>query len=432
MALIRPIGKSTKLACFELETTEGIYVNPTKEISFKSCDLKQTMKTEEDTSNIGEVFTSDLVTMGYDVTGNIEMNFYPETAQDILFFTLGKRDITTYNAIKGLLTLKYIGNNQRCRYSVYDNTGSNYLLIEVYNGNWSTIFDEDIEALTLQEIKTLIEGATNDIAVTITGVGVGADFSLVNQRIIKSETDSITGLLFAYKATSTKKAKRIWASNSVLDSIPSFSALVDKNYGAGKCFGYAGCKVNTLGLSFGVKTFVTASISVRAKDELANKTDTSVDFEMTNPFVTNNCKIILNGVEFNDIKDLKIDINNNMFIDEAVGVNTYNAQDRQGGIINVSGTANLTVEDGNLQATQVLNDAYTNNRAIDLLLILNSNLEVESDVYNKVYIYIPKVKLSDGTTGIGGAERLTLSFAGQAVKNNLYDRHIDVYLNDKT
>ncbi|NMB82885.1 MAG: hypothetical protein GYA14_13820 [Ignavibacteria bacterium] len=433
MALVRPIGKATKIACFEKEITEGVYVNPTKEYPFKSCDVKKTMKTEEDASNIGEVFTTDLITMGYDVTGNIEMNVYPETVKNILYFTLGKIDETTFNAIKGVLTIKYIGTQQGCRYSVYDNAGDLSLRVETYNGaTWSALFDIVIETLTLAQIKIAIEGVTTDLLVYVEGVGVGSDLEMVSEKVIKSDSDNVLGLLFAYKLSSSKKSKRVWGSNSVLDGIPSFSMLVDKLYGANKCFGYAGCKINTLSLSLAVKTFVTASLSLRAKEEYNDKTDTSTDFTMTNPFVTNNSKIVLNGVEFSDIKDLKLDINNNMYIDESVGVNTYNSQDRQGATINISGSANLTIEDGNRQVTQVLNDNYINNAPIDILIILNSNLKIEDDIYNKVYIYLSKVKLSDGTTSIGGAERLTLSFSGQAVKCSLTDRHIDVYLNDKT
>ena len=429
--MIRPIGKNTKLACFEKETTEGVFVNPTREIPFKSCDLKKVMKTEEDTSNIGEVFTSDLITMGYDLTGNIEMNVYPETIGDILFFTLGKSK--NDNPIKGVLILKYVGDEKGARYKIYDNDGDISLLFETYDGtSWNSLFDIVIENLTLTQIKTAIETATSNVLVNINGSGAGTDFKImVDPLIIKNEGENVLGLIFARKSTSSYKSHNIYASNSALDSIPSFSILVDKNYGAGKCFGYAGAKINTLSLSYAVKTFVTSSISVRAKEEYSDKADTSADFEMTNPFVTNQVEVYLDGVRMSDIKDFKLDVNNNMYVDEAVGLDTYNTQDRQGGIINISGTANLTISNTDRDATQRINEKYVNNEAIDLLLIMNTSILLETDIYNKVIIYIPKIKLSDGTVSIGGGERLTLSFAGLAVKSNLYDRHIDVFVNNK-
>ena len=429
--MIRPIGKNTKLACFEKETTEGVFVNPTREIPFKSCDLKKVMKTEEDTSNIGEVFTSDLITMGYDLTGNIEMNVYPETIADILFFTLGKSK--NDNPIKGVLTLKYIGSDTCARYKVYDDSGNISLLVETNSGaSWTTLVDIEVESKTLAQIKTTIEGATSDLLVNVIGVGTGADFKImVDPVIIKNEGENVLGLIFARKSSSSYKSHNIYASNSALDSIPSFSILLDKGYGVGKCFGYSGAKINTLSLSYAVKTFVSASLSVRAKEEYSNITDTSADFEMTTPYLTNQVEMYLDGVRMSDIKDFKLDVNNNMYIDEAVGVLTYNKQDRQGGVINVSGTANLTVDDTDRAATQRINKKYVNNEAIDLLLIMNTSILLETDIYNKVIIYIPKIKLSDGTVSIGGGERLTLSFAGLAVKSNLYNKHIDVFVNNK-
>jgi len=429
--MIRPIGKNTKLACFEKEATEGVFVNPTREIPFKSCDLKKVMKVEEDTSNIGEVFTSDLVTMGYDLTGNIEMNVYPETIGDILYFTLGK-DVLG-NPIKGVLTLKYVGDEKGARYKIYDNAGDISLLFETYDeASWNTLVDIEVESKTLAQIKTAIEEATSDLLVNVIGVGTGADFKIMaDPLIIKNEGENVLGLIFARKSTSSYKSHNIYASNSALDSIPSFSLLLDKNYGEGKCFGYSGAKINTLSLSYAVKTFVTASLSVRAKEEYSNITDTSADFETTTPYLTNQVEMYLDGVRISDIKDFKLDVNNNMYIDEAVGLNTYNTQDRQGGIINVSGTANLTVDDTDRTATQRINDKYISNEAVDLIIVMNTNNLIEADVYSKTIIYIPKIKLSDGTVSIGGGERLSLSFAGQAVKSNLYDRHIDVFVNNK-
>jgi len=333
--MIRPIGKNTKLACFEKETTEGVYVNPTREIPFKSCDLKKVMKTEEDTSNIGEVFTSDLITMGYDLTGNIEMNVYPETIGDILFFTLGKSK--NDNPIKGVLILKYVGDEKGARYKIYDNAGDISLLFETYDGtSWNSLFDIVIKNLTLTQIKTAIETATSNVLVNINGSGAGTDFKImVDPVIIKNEFENVLGLIFARKSTSSYKSHNIYASNSALDSIPSFSLLLDKNYGVGKCFGYSGAKINTLSLSYAVKTFVSASLSVRAKEEYSNITDTSADFEMTTPYLTNQVEMYLDGVRMSDIKDFKLDVNNNMYVDEAVGLDTYNTQDRQGGIINI-------------------------------------------------------------------------------------------------
>ena len=429
--MIRPIGKNTKLACFEKEATEGVFVNPTREIPFKSCDLKKVMKTEEDTSNIGEVFTSDLITMGYDLTGNIEMNVYPETIGDILFFTLGKSK--NDNPIKGVLILKYVGDEKGARYKVYDNAGDISLLFETYDGtSWNSLFDIVIENLTLTQIKTAIENETTDLIVNIEGTGTGTDFKIMTDPFIfKTETENITALILAKKSSNSYKNHNIWASNSALDSIPSFSLLLDKNYGEGKCFGYSGAKINTLSLSYAVKTFVTVSLSVRAKEEYSNITDTSADFETTTPYLTNQVTLYLDGIRITDIKDLKFDVNNNMYIDEAVGLNTYNTQDRQGGIINVSGTANLTVDDTDRTATQRINDKYISNEAVDLIIVMNTNNLIEADVYSKTIIYIPKIKLSDGTVSIGGGERLSLSFAGLAVKSNLYDRHIDVFVNNK-
>ncbi|NMD00700.1 MAG: hypothetical protein GYA62_13400 [Bacteroidales bacterium] len=424
MAIIRPIGKNTSLASFQKETTEGVFVNPTKEYPFKSCDLKKTMKTEEDTSNIGEVFTTDLITTGYDITGNVEMNVYPNNIAEILFFTLGKEAIS--NAISGFLFLKYIGNGEVCR--VKTDTGA--LITEVHNG---TSWVEDLN-LTLSNYSNLSDlvSAINIAGGYIAnywGTGDPTEIS-ITQTNIKNENDSIT--FFTYLTSNTTKAKNhnIYASNLASDGIPSFSILLDKNLGSSKCFGYSGCKINTLSLSLAVKTFVTASLSLRAKEELTNQSWNATDFILKQPFVTNNVKLYVNGYVFSDIKDLKIDINNNMYIDEAVGLNTFNSQDRQGATINISGTANLTFEENNKQTTYILNQKYERNEPIDLIIIGETTLNYDTNIKAMFFIYLPKIKLSDGTISIGGAERLSLSFAGQVVKNSLYSKHIDIFINN--
>ncbi len=424
MAIIRPIGKNTSLACFQKETTEGVFVDPTKEYPFKSCDLKKTMKTEEDTSNIGEVFTTDLITTGYDITGNLEMNVYPNNIAEILFYTLGKEAVS--NAITGFLFLKYIGNGVGCRVK----TATGALITEVYNG---TSWVEDLN-LTLSNYNTLSDlvNAINNAGGYIAnywGTGLPTDIS-ITQTNIKNENDSITFFTFLTSNTTKSKNHNIYASNVASDGIPSFSILLDKNLGVAKCFGYSGCKINTLSLSFAVKTLLTASLSLRAKKELSDQTWNATDFVLKQPFITNNVKLYVNGYEFTDIKDLKIDINNNMYIDEAVGVNTYNSQDRQGATINISGTANLTFEANNEQTTYILNQKYEKNEPIDLILIGETTLNYDTNVKSMFFIYLPKIKLSDGTISIGGAERLSLSFAGQAVKNSLYNKHIDIFINN--
>lgn len=427
--MIRPIGKITKLATFEKEINEGVFITPTREIPFKSCDVKKTMKTEEDTSNVGEVFTSDLITMGYDVAGSIDMNFYPETAGDILFFALGKSTKSTKTLVGGIF-VNYTGNYEKVRLSF----ASSVFTSEYWDGtqwlsdnNFGTNGSYDVSGKTLAEIQTGINGFTGYRA---TGFGTGNDTDIeeFSDIVIKNNQDTTILFVKFSKTITNTNYHKIYASNSALDSIPAFSTLIDKGYGTGKCFGWSGCKINTLSLSFAVKTFITANISVKAKSETSGLTDNSSDFAMQTPYLTNNTRIFINNTEFTDIKDLKIDINNNMYVDEALGLDTYNTQDRQGATISISGTANLTIDTNDPSATQRIQEAYENNTPVSIILVLEGqNINSNAKYYS--IIKLSKVKLSDGTTTIGGGERLTLSFSGQAVKNSL-DNHIECYINN--
>ncbi len=425
MSIIRPVGKNAKLGCFEKEITEGNFINPTKEIPFKSCDLKKTMKTEEDSSLVGSVFTTDIVSMGYDIQGNIEMNAYPESLGEILYFTLGKDNID--NPIKSIVTIRYVGNAKRCRIK----TNGGAFISEIFNGtDWIEDLNIDLTGKTTVELSEAINSNNNYIS-NVWGVDNASELTIPTAKVISNELDRKTELLIFRNVSTIAKNHNIYASNDVTDTIPSFSVIIDKGFGNNKCFGYAGCKVNTMGLNFATKTFVTSSMSVRAKKELSEQTYLATPFQITNPFTTNRTRIFINGYEFTDIKDLKIDISNNMYIDEAVGIDTYNAQDRQGGTIQISGTANLTIEDNNPKTTYILNQKYEKNEAIDLILLCETEIEIDSGIKSMFVIYIPKIKLSDGTVSVGGPERLSLSFQGQAVKSSLSLTHIETYINNK-
>lgn len=425
MSIIRPIGKSARLGAFEKETIEGVFISPTKEIPFKSCDIKKAMKTEEDSSLVGAVFTTDIVTMGYDVQGNIEVNAYPETIGETLYFSLGKDSID--NPIKSIVTIRYNGTAKGCRVK----TSAGSLITETYDGtNWTEDLSIDLTGKTTIELCNAIN-LDSDYISNVWGTDNASELSITTAKTISNETDRKTELVIWRNTSTIAKNHNIYASNNVTDSIPSFSVIIDKGYGTGKSFGYSGCKINTMGLTFATKTFLTSSMSIRAKNEISEQTYLSTPFTMTNPFTTNRTRIFIDGYEFTDIKDLKIDINNNMYIDEAVGIDTYNAQDRQGGTIQISGTANLTIEDNNPQTTYILNQKYEKNEAIDIMLLCETEIEIDTGIKSMFVIYIPKVKLSDGTVSVGGAERLSLSFQGQAVKSSLTDTHIQTYINNK-
>lgn len=422
--MLRPIGKSARLAIFQKETKEGVFIQPTEEHAFKSCDAKKTMKTEEDASLVGSVYTTDLVTMGYEVNGNVEMNAYPDKLGDILYYSMGKSELG--ELAEAIFTIRYHGDKPYARVS---KTGGEVILQTSNDGVvWVDDLNIDDLNVTLEQFKTL--AAPINWICQILGVQNKTLLALhalltVDGEVIRSNYENITLIKLLRKNSTFGKTHTIYPSNVVTDTIPAFSMILDKGYGANKAFGYSGCKVNTASFTFATKTFFTVTLSVRAKQELPDQTYTAQPVKIQTPYTTNNASILIDGVLFEDIKELKIDINNNMYIDEAVGLETYNAQNRQGGNINISGTANLTIDD-TLNATYILNKKYEKNEALDLAVIVKSDALIDNVQYLTMF-YIPKVKLSDGTVSVGGAERLSLSFAGQAVKNTLSNVHIITY-----
>jgi hypothetical protein len=123
-----------------------------------------------------------------------------------------------------------------------------------------------------------------------------------------------------------------------------------------------------------------------------------------------------------------------MFLDEAVGVSTYNTQDRQKGKITISGNANYTYRASPSRSTHELIDKMNNNLPVEMILwIENLRYADETNVikYN-VLLRIPAIQFTDVIPVVSGGDRLVMPLNGEAVSDP-YSNHCTVYVtNTKT
>jgi len=433
MTISRPIGKNSRLAAFKKETIEGTFVAPTQSQHFVSEGLKYAPQSIEDPSNIGQLFTSDMIKSGYSVEGAVEMKAHPYFTGDALFFTLGKDD-TPINPAQGFLIIWYTGTKKysRIRKTTLD------LIAEVCDDGVTWVADVAFGTAGTYAIGT---GVLSAIVTAINGfVGYKAKYvgyasspvaNLADWTNVTMKSDDVKvgACIQPYLFTSiVSKCHKISADNTALADIPSFSMAIDRNFGTAKDIGLAGCKISSLALKVDPKNLVGLSLSMTAKSQDNAYTYAAAAVPTSKPFTTNLVSMFVDSMVTQEVKDFSLTINNNLFKDEAVGVDTFNAQGRQGASIEVSGNMNLTVTDATDEETIALQGKMQNDTPIEVIMYLESDVysDLAGFVKYNVLVRVRAVKLTDCSPVVSGPDRITLPLAGKAVASS-FGNHIDVW-----
>lgn len=437
MTVLRPIGKNTRIALFEQETTEGVYIDPTQAQHFVSEGLKYTPSSIEDPSNIGKVFTSDMVKTGYTVEGSVEMKAHPYFIGDALYFTLGKDSAPTDPASAYML-IWYNGDSPYARIKQV----STDLIAEISDDGetweadtaFGTAGTLALSGLVASEIATAINLEPGYKCVILGHQS--APSSLLEEftvELLKSNDIMVGACIRPFPSASVSvQSHYIYADDSAVEDIPSFSGIVDRNFGVNKDIGLAGCKVSSLGISFEPKNLVGLSLSIKAKHQYNNKEIGDLSVPSSKAYTTNLSKVFVGALMAQEVKDTTITINNNMFTDESVGEETFKSQGRQGASIEISGNLNLTVSDDVDEETVYLQREMQADRPVEYITYMESSGYADEDENTKysVLIRVRAMKLTDCSPVITGPERLTLPFSGQAVAPAT-GRHIDVWVVNK-
>jgi hypothetical protein len=374
-----------------------------------------------------------MIKSGYSVEGAVEMKAHPYFTGDALFFALGKDD-TPVNPAQGFIIIWYTGASAyaRIRKTTLD------LIAEKSTDGTTWVADTDFATTgtlalgtsVLSAIVALINGYTGYKAKYVgyasSPVANLADWTNVTT---KSAGVKVGACIQPYLVTSTiSKCHKISADNTALADIPSFSMAIDRNFGTAKDIGLAGCKLSSLTLKVDPKNLVSLSLSITAKSQDNAYTYAATDVPASKAFTTNLVSMFVDSMVTQEVKDFSLTINNNLFKDEAVGVETFNAQGRQGASIEASGNMNLTVTDSTDEETIALQGKMQNDTPVEIIMYLESSeySDLAGFVKYNVLIRLRSVKLTDCSPVVSGPDRITLPLAGKAVAST-FGNHIDIW-----
>lgn len=437
MTISRPIGKNARIALFSKESSEGVYVAPTQSQHFVSEGMKYTPQSIEDPSNIGKLFTSDMIKTGYNVEGSVEMKAHPYFTGDALFFTLGSSD-TPINPVQAFILIWYTGSANYARIS----KSTTNLTAETSSDGVTWTADSSfgtsgtlaLGSNTLSQIVTIIDAYADYKCVGLgyqsAPVANLADFANV---VMKSAGVKVGACIQPYLVTSTvAKAHKIYANDAALADIAPFSMCIDRNFGTAKDIGLAGCKISSLAIALEPKNLVNLSISIKAKTQNNAVTFAASDVPVSKAFQTNLSKVFVDSLMSQEVKDLTLTINNNLFTDEAVGVDTFNSQGRQGAGIELSGNLNLTVSDAIDEETISLQGKMQSDVPVETIIYLESPdyADLANNAKYSLLIRVRSVKLTDCSPVVSGPDRLTLPLAGKAVAS-AFGNHLDTWMTNQ-
>jgi hypothetical protein len=438
MAILRPIGKNARLSAFKKETTEGTFVAPTQSHHFVSEGMKYTPQMIEDPSNIGKIFTSDLIKTGYNVEGSVEMKAHPYFVGDALFMTLGKSD-SPINPVQGVLIIWYTGSANYHRIRKATTTITSETSADGVTWAVDAAFGTAGVYTPGAAVLSVVAAAINAyVGYSATYLGYAsspitnlADWANVTT---KSAGVKVGACIQPYLATSTiAKAHKIYADDSAVVDIPSFSMAIDRNFGTAKDIGLAGCKISSLALSSDPKNLVGMSASIKAKTQDNAYTYAAADVPSSKAYTTNLMKVFVDSLMSQEVKDISMTINNNLFTDEAVGVETFNSQGRQGATCEISGNLNLTVTSTTDEETISLQGKMQADTPVEIIIYMEGADYADLANFAKfsLLIRVRAVKLSDCSPVVSGPDRLTLPLAGQAVAS-VFGNHIDIWCTNNT
>lgn len=427
---------------FKKESTWGSYIAGDLYLRASTESLANKIDNVEDPSLVGQIFPTDQIKVAEGVEGGIEGVCQPDTIGVLLHGVLGGESSAVGNGTLGHIVVSYNGANayERITKATTNLTVEKSTLGSSWIGD-STFGTAGVLDLSsslydnLGLLTTYISSISGFDAVLLGSSTAGstniANFSATN---LKSASVKVGAkILDCESSVSTTAKKHSLFSALATQELPSYSFTINRVLGTNQSLGYIGCKIKSLSIQQSAKDLSKISISLDGKQELTAQTDISLTLPTAQAFSSNNWKIVFedstgNLTEFDEVKDLSININSNVDDNRVVGSLYKKEQIRQKGTIDISMTAN------NTSTQYALRTSYLNSTGVSVYLYVKSATLIDStnSVPYSLLIRIPEIKFTDFASPLNTPDRLTITAAGSVIKpkNTTYTQHIYCYVVD--
>lgn len=414
-------GRLGKLS-FIKEAAWGTYLTPDKALSVTAESLMNKLSHVEDGRFIGEIMQSDMILVGQEIEGGLEVTAHPKEIGPLLFQALMK-DASPATSPVAMLLISYTGSNAYASLTMATDvlTGKSGATQGTAVQDWT--FDTTSASYdTLTELAAAIN-LVSDWNAYVIGAGTSdpadiADFTEAQLR----------GVYVAQvvSASSSTKIHHVTPA-AATDTEPSMSICVDRTLGTAQAFGLAGVKVNSLNLNVESRQIVKMSLNVSGKVESTGITYPTITLTQDKPFVSSLVSLFVDGVQVDSFKNFSLAINNNLSKDGQIGSDYIQEQIRQGVTAVFSGTLNLVSSEFLADYPDVTGDTTK-----EILIVLEhaEYADATNLVKYLAFIRLPAVKFTKwGPPFLSGPNRLTVEVNGNAV-NSLYYDNVDVWVVD--
>lgn len=414
-------------ASFAKETTWGTYVTPTQALSPTNIGVIGKVDTTEDPRFVGNIFPSDFIKVGNTVDGPLDTTMHPEEVGPLVYYALGKQDS--------------VSTSPKARIVVYYTGTDAFASVTVSGGVWVgksgatqgtavQAFSLDTSSAsydTVAELVTAINAVSNWKAY---GFGLTSNassgFSDFTEATIKTNGFSNSLIKEIASSSTTTKEHHIYPAGAS-DSEVSFSLCYDQTLGTSQAIGITGCKIDQMTIKSTAKTILTNTMTVSGKVASTGLTYPSVSPISDNPYVAANAQVIIGGYSSQYIKDISIQINNNLDKSTAVGSYYIMEQIRNGAMLKVSGSMNL-------ETTEYLrqNAIYNNNTPTEMLIYIEnvSYADATNNVIYSVLIRIPAGKLTKYEAPVSNPNRIVTTFEFSGMTETGYN-NVEFWVVDK-
>ena len=248
-------------------------------LRFATESLNNQIKHEEDNSNIGEIYTSQLIRTSVMSSGTIEGKAHGDTIGNLMFGILGGESAVT-DPFDALLVASYNGT---ALYQRFTKTGTSILSEDSPDGSaWAADTNFGIAGTldisltgndTFGELETVISAFTGYDA-KLFGNSSAASSNIADFTATQTFTnDENAGAMLWQSGNSGASASKTHTLSpaAVGVCLPSWNFLIDRVLGTNKSLAFTGSKFNSLTISVDAEGLVNVSIDVDSAAELIDQ-----------------------------------------------------------------------------------------------------------------------------------------------------------------
>lgn len=200
---------------------------------------------------------------------------------------------------------------------------------------------------------------------------------------------------------------------SLTASLPSFTAIVNRHV-AKK--GYTGCKINSLEISCSAGDYMRLSVSGVGKDEVDGSAffDDELEIPVLKAFRFAGGYCSFDGVEFGDVRNVTVSINNNLDEGEQTLGSGYYGTEPEPQKREVTTSIDTFY---NAASNTVRENKYKTENKVAVVLRFESPSEIDTGVKYRMEIEMPLVVVNECSPVIGGTEKIQLTIGGTATES---------------